>query len=73
MGPVVLLLVAVVALWLAWYLANQFYEVATRKGFTDRKYLWICFWLGLPGWLLVIALPDWSNNVPVISDELPEI
>ena len=74
MGPVVLLLVAVVALCLAWYLANQFYEVAQEKGFTDRKYLWICFWLGAIGYLLVIALPDRGNHTtPVISDELPDL
>lgn len=73
MGPVVLLLVAVVALWLAWYLANQFYEVAKEKGFTDRKYLWICFWLGAIGYLLVIALPDRGNRTPAISDELPDL
>lgn len=74
MGPVVLLLVAVVALWLSWYLANQFYEVAKEKGFTDRKYLWICFWLGAIGYLLVIALPDRGNHTtPVISDELPDL
>ena len=74
MGPVVLLLVAVVALWLAGYLANQFYEVAKEKGFTDRKYLWICFWLGAIGYLLVIALPDrGTHTTPAISDELPDL
>lgn len=77
MGPTVLLLVAVVALCLAWYLANQFYKVAEEKGFTDRKYLWICFWLGVIGYLLVIALPDRGNRnnsiTPAISDELPDL
>lgn len=60
-------------LWVLWYLAKQFYEVAKSKGYYERKYLWICFWLGLPGWLLVIALPNRENNVPVISDELPDL
>ena len=76
MGTAVLLLVAVVALCLAWYLANRFYEVAQEKGFTDRKYLWICFWLGAIGYLLVIALPDRGKSVlvnPVVADELPEV
>lgn len=58
---------------LCWYLAKQFFEIAQAKGYNDRKYLWICFWLGLPGWLLVIALPNRENNVPVISDELPDL
>lgn len=60
-------------LWIFWYLAKQFFEIAKAKGYSDRKYLWICFWLGLPGWLLVIALPDRANSVPTISDELPDL
>lgn len=74
MGSAVLLLVAVVALCLALYLADQFYEVAKEKGFTDRKYFWICFWLGAIGYLLVIALPDrGTRTTPAISDELPDL
>lgn len=73
MGPIVLLLVAVVALWLAWYLANQFYEVAVEKGHADKKYFWISFWLGAIGYLLVIALPDRGNTPQAISDELPDL
>lgn len=56
-----------------WYIANLFFEVAKAKGFHDRKYLWICFWLGLPGWILICALPDRGNSVPAISDELPDL
>ena len=55
------------------FLASQFSEVATLKGYNDKKYYWICFWLGLPGWLLVVALPNRGNSIPVISDELPDL
>ena len=64
---------ACLVLWILWYVAKQFFEAAKAKGYNDRKYLWICFWLGLPGWLLVCALPDRGNSVPVISDELPDL
>lgn len=42
MRSIILLLGLIVALCVCWYLANQFFEVATEKGFTDRKYFWIC-------------------------------
>lgn len=67
------ILLLIVCLVVDFFLAGQFFEAATAKGYTDKKYYWICFWLGLPGWLLVIALPKRENNVPVISDELPDL
>lgn len=54
----VYLLALVVFFVLAYYDAKWFYEVAEKKGHHDRKYFWICFWLGWVGYLLVIALPD---------------
>ena len=67
------IIVIVIYFALCFFLASQFSEVAAAKGYQDKKYYWICFWLGLPGWLLVIALPNRENNVPVISDELPDL
>lgn len=49
--------------WLCWYLAEQVYEAAQAKGFPDKKYFWITFWLGLAGYLLVIALPDRGDSI----------
>ena len=69
----VALVVIVIYFGLCFFLASEFSEVAATKGYTNKKYYWICFWLGLPGWLLVIALPNRENNVPVISDELPDL
>ena len=74
-------------LWLCYYLAEQFYEAAKAKGYSDKKYFWITFWLGPIGYWLIIALPDRGAPAavpttdaenPVISnaplyDELPEL
>ena len=67
------LLVLAAILILAYFIAKWFFEVAEAKGHHDTKYFWICFWLGLPGWLLVIALPDRGNAPQVVSDELPDL
>lgn len=66
----------ILGLCVSFFLAGQFFEVANAKGYTDKKYYWICFWLGLGGWLLVCALPDRGNVVPetpAVTDELPEV
>ena len=74
-------------LWLCYFIAEQFYEAAKAKGYSDKKYFWITFWLGLIGYCLIIALPDRGapaavpvagTEQPVISnallyDELPEL
>ncbi len=75
----VYLLVVILVIWLNWYIANQFYDAAKAKGYNNRKYLWICFWLGVVGYLLVNALPDRGsmtdlrNNIAVCYDELPDL
>lgn len=48
----------IIALFVDYYLAGCFFEVACEKGFTDTKYMWICFIFGVIGYLLVLALPD---------------
>lgn len=77
MGEVVvsLLMIAfgVFLIWLEWYIAKQFFAAAQAKGYNERKYLWICFWLSFVGYLLVIALPDRGNSPAAISDELPDL
>lgn len=70
---VLYLVIGVFLLWLDWLIANWFFEAAQEKGYQDRKYLWICFWLSFVGYLLVIALPDRGNTQQVISDELPDL
>ncbi len=39
-------------------IASTFYQIACQKGHEERKYFHFCFWLGIVGWLMVVALPD---------------
>lgn len=67
------LLACCVMLLFAWYMAEQFYTVAKMKGHSERKYFWIPFWLGILGYMLVIALPDRGCTEQVVTDELPDL
>ena len=71
--PILYLIILAFLIWVEWYIAKQFAEAAKAKGYNDSKYFWICFWLTFVGYLLVIALPDRGNVVPMISDELPDL
>lgn len=55
-------LILVIAFILKYFIAGWFFEAAEMKGYHDRKYFHICFWLGSVGYLLVIALPDRGNG-----------
>ena len=70
---IVCLLIGAVLIFLDFLIAGWFFEAAEAKEYHNSKYYWICFWLGLPGWLLVIALPDRGNAPQVVSDELPDL
>ncbi len=51
--PIILILL----LLLNYYIAKQFQSIARDKGYIEDKYFHLCFWLGLVGYLMVIALP----------------
>lgn len=70
-----LLIIAVCALmlWVLYLIAKEFYNVAQAKGYSEKKYLWLPFWLGIIGYLLVIALPDRGGAPKPVIDELPEL
>ena len=60
---------------LDWFVAKRFDEIAQMKGQPPEAYFWWCFWLGVIGWAMVIALPDRAGTSPKSadsSDELPE-
>lgn len=59
----------------AYIFATEMYEIATRKGFPQKKYFWFVFLFGIFGMLLVIALPDNSANVTAkkVEYNLPEL
>ena len=69
------ILVLAVILMIDWFAAKQFHEIAKMKGHPEKKYFWWCFWIGMIGWPMVIALPDRGNThqKSTGSDELPEL
>ena len=56
----ILLIILVIALCIVIriYLSLCLYEIANEKGFDEKRYFWIPFLFGMPGYLMVIALPD---------------
>lgn len=69
---IVYILVVIVYFILDNYIAKCFAEAAEAKGYRESKYFWICFWLGVIGYLLVIALPDHGNSTAG-PGELPKL
>jgi undecaprenyl pyrophosphate phosphatase UppP len=64
---------AVVVSYLA---AKKFEAIANMKGY--QGYFWWCFWLGVAGWLMIVALPDRgtataADGNQLAKDELPEL
>lgn len=51
-------------------IAFQFNRIAHRKGYRNDTYFWQCFFFGLAGWLMVVALPLESDAE---EDDEPEI
>ena len=72
---IVLLSLAVIValLYLQYIIAKEFYSAAVTKGYSNKKYLWYCFFLGMIGYLMVIALPNKIVTTKQSADELPEI
>lgn len=67
---------AILVIYIEYKLAWEFYHAAYLKGYSERKYLWICFFFNIVGYLLVIALPDRnasSEKASFYDDELPEL
>lgn len=59
----------VIVLWVNYLISREFYRAANAKGFYEKKYLWIPFWLGVVGYLLVIALPTKRVEVSGFAEE----
>ena len=57
-------------IWLIiWFvIATEFAAIASEKGYDDSKYLWYTFLLGIAGMLLVIALPDRTNDCDIVEE-----
>ena len=52
------LIAVVVVLCLNGFLASEMSDTAQMKGYEKSRYFHICFWLGILGYLCIIALPD---------------
>lgn len=57
-------------LWLWHYVSSEFGRIAEEKGFSAQHYRRMCFWLGLLGIMMVIALPDRKGSA-VSSQHVP--
>lgn len=74
----VIMLGAALLIWIQYLIAREFYVVASAKGYNQKKYLWLPFFLGMIGFLLVVALPDRGKQVQtprasLKQDELPDL
>ena len=57
--PIIILIFAIL---IDYIVAKKFEEIATMKGHTNVSAFAMCFWLGIVGYLYVIALPNLTNN-----------
>ena len=69
---IILILVLIIGalIWLWFFISSEFGRIAEDKGFSAQRYRRMCFWLGLIGILMVIALPDRKGN-PVSAQQPP--
>lgn len=72
---IIYLLLLIAALVICWFVAKEFHHIAEMKGHPQKKYFWWCFWTGIFGCAMVIALPDFSSTQKKVADtdELPEL
>lgn len=64
-------LIIVFGLFIAVCVATEFADIAVMKGYTQRKYFWYTFFLGIVGMLMVVALPDRKNMVTHTGETKP--
>ena len=59
----------VIMLVIWWFITIEFQQIVEMKGYSDKRYFWWTFFLGLIGILMVIALPDRSSKHPQQKEE----
>lgn len=63
-------------LFISWLIAQEFEEIALKKGYNDKKYFWYSFLFGIAGYLMVVALPvreiDETPEIENITDSTKE-
>ena len=65
------IIILALAILLNYFVAKQFQSAAADKGYLGDKFFHLPFWFGLPGWLLVIALPDRGSSNESFSQAIP--
>lgn len=70
-GSIVLggIALVVFGIWLNWFIAKQFEDVAAEKGFEEKRNFWIPFFFGIVGYIMVAALPDRGVQTAEIKKE----
>lgn len=69
----VFILIGIAALAFLCLIAKEFANVAKEKGYSQKKYFWYSFLLGIIGYLLVVALPDRGKKQERIVVTAPTI
>ena len=70
---VLLPIVIAVGLLINYVVATKFEKIAFQKGYDSSIHsLAMCFWLGIVGYLYVIALPNLNNHANVNEDNANE-
>ena len=72
--PIIALLVYFVIIFALVYLnyaiAKKFEQIAFSKGYSKEIHAFgMCFWLGLVGYLYVIALPDINHDTKILNQQ----
>ena len=68
------LLFILISMLIKYFIAREFYKISCIKGFDNKKYLWITFFMTFVGGLMVAALPN--NNCSgkkYIDSNLPDL
>ena len=66
MGNIVAIYSILIIVWLfiCIFVAKKFEEIAFQKGYDESIHSFaMCFWLGIVGYLYVIALPNLKNSI----------
>ena len=58
MELLILVGVVILTIFINHLIAAAFYDIAQKKGHSEKRYYWLPFWLGVVGYCLVAALPD---------------
>lgn len=57
-----IILGAIVVIAVAYFAAKEFKSIAEMKGHDPERYFWWCFFVGIVGMMMVVALPDRNNH-----------